>query len=474
MACRWQTSQGYRAHLNEGLVINIKMDKTDSKIRILVVDGSSVSRKILTRILVEEFADIEVVSCESGKESKNLLGAQSFDLITTALLLPDMDGLALCRFVRDSRHHHYTPVIVVSGDADQRLLREGFKAGVTDYFDKSEGYKAFGSFIKSFIQRNSHLVGNILFVEDSKTAAAVTVKILENHGLKVTQTASAEEAITLLHAQFQSLESIQRYDLVITDFYLSGNMTGGDLLHAIRARFHYSQQELPVLVLTGNNEQQTQVEVYHAGANDYVSKPILEEVLMARVRLLLLLRHQYEALKEQAETMRWVAATDSLTGVRSKRYLVDNGEAYIRDAQHQPIWAMIIDIDHFKSINDRFGHITGDHVLAEIGDTLNRYFPGDMVVRFGGEEFCILMKNRSPEQALSLAENLRKHMLSLKPAEVDVTISAGLASTDDHPGCNLTQLVALADKALYYSKNTGRNRVALTTKEGVIDSPWAA
>jgi two-component system cell cycle response regulator len=430
----------------------------------MVIDGSTVTREILARILRDEIDHSEVVTCKSGEEALALLAEQKFDLITTALLLSDMDGLALSRQIRDSNIHNYTPIIVVSGDADSRLLREGFEAGVTDYFDKSKGYKAFGSFIKSFIQRNSGLAGHILFVEDSRTAAAVTRKILEKHGLKVTHTTSAEEALKLLEKQVNKTDSFDAFDMVITDFYLVGSMTGGDLLHAIRVRFRYSQQELPVLVITGNDENQ--VEVFHAGGNDFVTKPIIEEVLLARVRALLLIKHQFDALKQQTEAMRWIAATDSLTGVRSKRYLLDNGEDFIHASHNQPVWAMLIDIDHFKAINDTLGHITGDHVLAELGNKLNSSFPDDIVVRFGGEEFCILIANIDREQMLAKAEQLRAEVEDLQPAEVDITISIGLATTEDHPNEPLTRFLALADKALYHAKENGRNQLAVCCKQG--------
>ncbi|MDZ7661767.1 response regulator [Thiohalophilus sp.] len=441
---------------------------SDTLTRIMVVDGSSVSRAILARILRSEIENVEVITCESGHDAVAQLKNQHFDLVTTALLLSDMDGLALSRAIRDTKRHHYTPVIVVSGDADIRLLKEGFESGVTDYFDKSNGYKAFGDFIKSFIQRNTGLVGHILYVEDSRTAAAVTRKILEKHGLKVTLTDNAEQAIVLLDNQGRGDD----FDMVITDFFLEGALTGGDLLHAIRARLHLSQQELPVLVLTGSDDKQKQVEVFHAGGNDFVGKPLIEEVLIARVRSLLLIKHQYDALKQQAEAMRWIAATDSLTGVRSKRYLVDNGESYIRDPAHQPVWAMLIDIDHFKTTNDTLGHITGDHVLAELGETLNQWFPNDMVVRFGGEEFCVLVKQHSADAMLERAELLRQHIQQLRPAGVDTTVSLGLASTEDHPDAHLNDFLSKADEALYHSKERGRNRASIFTSEGPQESPW--
>ena len=440
-------------------------------LRILLVDGSSVTRALLTKTLLEELPQVEVTAVSTSKEALDKLAQTHFDLLTTALVLPDQDGLALCRQVRRSAELSYLPVIVVSGDADSRLLREGFAAGVTDYFDKSNGYKAFGSFVKTFIQRHSGMVGQVLFVEDSATAAAVTCKILEQQGLKVLHVSNAEEALSYIAGTGEEHSQIP-IDLVITDFYLQGDMTGGDLLYAIRVTMHMPQQELPVLVLTSNDDHKTQVEVFHAGANDFVTKPIIEEILIARVRALLLIKHQYDALKQQAETMRWIAATDSLTGVRSKRYLIDNGEHYIHDSERQPVWALLLDIDHFKQLNDTRGHITGDHVLADVGDQLNQSFADAMVVRFGGEEFAILLPNSSPEQAMQRAETLRQDIAGLHPAGMEITISIGMVSSLDFPNEHLTRFLALADKALYTAKQRGRNRVCVYTDDGIVDSPW--
>jgi len=444
-------------------------DKTK---KIMVVDGSSVSRTLLIRMLKEELNNTEIIGVGTAEEASAAMEETTFDLVTTALLLPDMDGLGLSRLIRNSNKHSYTPIIVVSGDADSRLLREGFEAGVTDYFDKSDGYKAFGTFIRSFMQRNSGLVGNILYVEDSKTAATVTIKMLEKQGLKVTHVTNAEEGLTILIAREHDGEN--DFDLVITDFYLMGKMTGGDLLHAIRAKLHHSQQELPVLVLTSTDDEQTQVEVFHAGANDFVTKPLIEQVMIARVRALLLIKHQYNALKLQAETMRWVAATDSLTGVRSKRYLLDNGEDYLRNSTDIPVWGILIDIDHFKHINDSLGHITGDHVLADLGEKLDDFFNDGMVVRFGGEEFCILFRDADYENAVRRAESLRSEIEHLKPGGVDITASFGMCCSEEHPNQPLSQFLSLADKALYFSKENGRNTVSVNTTEGPLQINAAA
>lgn len=428
---------------------------------ILVVDGSEVARTIVTRVLAEEMPHAHITLCGTGQEAIACMQAGHFELITTALMLPDMDGLDLSRQIRNDRTHQYTPVIVVSGDADERLLREGFAAGVTDYFDKALGYQAFAVFLKDFTRRNCGLVGRILYVEDSATVAAQTIRLMERHGLQVQHTTNAEDALDILLENSLGHSTGADIDIVVTDFYLKGRLTGGDLLHAIRAKLRLSRQEMPVLVITATEPGDArQAEVFHAGANDFVSKPIIEEVLLARIRSLLLIKQQFSALKTQTEEMRQLATTDSLTGVRNKRYLLDHGEQFLADRRKQPVSAMLIDIDHFKKINDNYGHITGDRILEELGSLFIGNLRDDtLVVRFGGEEFAVLIPRCSLAEAHKRGESLRAQVEALRPAGYPITISIGLASTAGLSTPTLTQLLTLADRALYAAKARGRNQV---------------
>ncbi len=435
--------------------------------RIMVVDSSIVSREVLTRVLCEVIDGADVCAFASGKEALDHLEKEHYDLVTTSLMLSDMDGLDLCRQLRGSSAHNFTPLIVISGDADDRLLREGFAAGVTDYFDKSRGYPAFGKFIKAFCQRNRGMVGRVLYVEDSRTAAVLTRRILEHHGLQVTHVTSAEEALQIMRREpGDEGQANGGYDIVVTDFHLSGGMSGGDLLHAIRTRFHYSRQELPVLMITGSEDTRTQVEAFHSGANDFVNKPLVEEILMARIHSLLLVKQQYDALETQTRKMEELATTDSLTGVRNRHFMLEKGEAMRLSAENQPFWAMIIDIDHFKKINDNQGHLTGDRVLAALGTMLRLLLSDAAVVRFGGEEFAVLLPHHERRAAMERAEAVRQGAEKLHPDRVSFTVSVGLAGNEDHPEADLNALIGLADKALYASKAAGRNRACITLSDG--------
>lgn len=430
---------------------------------ILVVDGSTLSRELITRRLDEALPGARITAVGSETEALARLEQERFSLVTTALMLPDADGLELCRHIRHSKRHHYTPVIVISSDADQRLMREGYAAGVTDYFDKSLGFQAFGQFIKAFLERNSALYGRVLYVEDSSTVAAVTKAMLEQHGLVVTHTVAVEDALDLLGKARR--EDERGFDLVITDFFLKGEMTGGDLLYVLRARQHYSQQELPVLVIAGNDDVSTQVEVFRAGANDSVNKPLVEEVLMARVRSLLLIKHQFDAIRRQAVDMERLATTDALTGVRNRRYLVDEGQGFLSGTPQG--WVIIVDLDHFKRINDGHGHLIGDKVLMAMGDVLNHLFPDGLCARFGGEEFVVLLHG---DDVPARAEHLRAEVEQLKPAGIEVTLSLGLAAAAHHPGKDLNALLGIADQALYGAKAAGRNQVCMSHDDGSVSS----
>lgn len=424
---------------------------------VLVVDGSAVSRELLARVIGEELKGARITACGSGQEALERLAADHFDLITTALVLPDMDGLYLCHHIRSSEHHYLTPIIVTSGDADARLLREGFAAGVTDYFEKSHGYQAFAPFLRRLLKRHASLSGRVLYVEDSHTVAALTRKILARQKLHVEHVLSAEEALQVVRKEPRGA-----FDLVITDLALKGELSGGDLLHVLRTQLRYSQEELPVLVLTGDEGVQTQLEVFRAGANDFVSKPLVEEVLLARVRLLLTVKRQFDTLRQQAQAMQCMAITDSLTGVYNRHYLVNEGIRFAADKHNQPLCVMIVDLDHFKRINDNHGHLTGDIVLKAMGQVLSEQFPDGFAVRFGGEEFAVLVPHCTHEQAGARAEKLRVAVAALKPGGVSISVSVGVTCSEQNPDADLNALIALADKALYAAKAAGRNRIYVT------------
>jgi CheY-like chemotaxis protein len=249
--------------------------------RVLVVDGSRVVRQLIGRVLKAELPGVEVIGCGSGAEAQNVLGEGVFDFITIALRLPDMDGLELAQFVRESAPQTYVPIVVVSGDVDARLYRRALGEHVTDYFDKSLGFQALAEFIRGYVSPQSTNEGEVLYVEDSRVVALATRRMLEKVGLTVRHVISVEDALALLETS--RAQGKVGADVVLTDVSLKGELTGGDLLEHIRGEFGYGKGRLPVLVMTGDENPANQAALIRAGANDLVEKPVEERLLITKV-----------------------------------------------------------------------------------------------------------------------------------------------------------------------------------------------
>lgn len=249
--------------------------------RVLVVDGSRVVRQLITRVLQAELPGVEVIGCGEGSEAERLLGEGLFDFITIALRLPDMDGLELARLVRESTSQVYVPIVVVSGDVDDRLHRRTLGEDVTDYFDKSLGFQALAEFIRGYVSPVATAEGTVLYVEDSRVVALATRRMMEKVGLTVRHVVSVEDALALLEAD--RMLGWVGADVVLTDVSLKGELTGGDLLERVRTHFGYGKGRLPVLVMTGDENPANQAALLRSGANDLVEKPVEEKLLLTKL-----------------------------------------------------------------------------------------------------------------------------------------------------------------------------------------------
>ena len=249
--------------------------------RVMVVDGSKLVRRLIGDVLRKELPEVDVVGCSGLDEARAALNAAPVDLVTTALALPDGDGLQLARTVREATGQRYVPVIVVSGDAQAHLEARRFTDDVTDYFDKAHGHQALAAFIRGYVQPAPIPGAHVLYVEDSRTVAIATTRMLQAQQMRVTHVPSVEDALEYLRAHAHAADA-PGADLVLTDVYLKGELSGHDLLAAIRNEFGYGKRRLPVLVMTGDFNRVNQSTLLREGANDLVLKPIEERLLVTK------------------------------------------------------------------------------------------------------------------------------------------------------------------------------------------------
>ena len=250
--------------------------------RVLVVDGSKVARKLIEQVLRAELPNISITSCETGAEAKAAMESGIVDLVSMALVLPDMDGLELARYVREHSPQAYIPIIVVSAAVNERLESRELSDDVTDYFDKSLGFAALASFIRGYVTAQERASGEVLYVEDSKVVALATRRMLEKYGFSVSHVTSVEDALALIETATAQGRGAGA-DIVLTDVYLKGGLTGKELLEVVRGRFGLSRGQLPILVMTADDNPVNQTALIRAGANDLVNKPVEEKILITKL-----------------------------------------------------------------------------------------------------------------------------------------------------------------------------------------------
>jgi CheY-like chemotaxis protein len=262
--------------------------------RIMVVDGSRLVRKLVGDVLRAELPEAEVVACAGLAEAHAALAGAPIDLATTSLVLPDGDGQRLAQAVRAAAGQRYVPVIVISGNVQEHLEGRHFSDDVTDYFDKSHGHRALAEFIRGYVQPAPIPGARVLYVEDSRTVALATSRMLQAQQMEVEHVTSVEAALEFLHGRVADGEG-PGVDLVLTDVYLKGELDGGDLVQAIRGDLGWSRRRLPVLVMTGDANPDNQAALLRDGANDLVLKPIEERLLVTKALFQLRLSRLPEA-----------------------------------------------------------------------------------------------------------------------------------------------------------------------------------
>ncbi len=250
--------------------------------RVMVVDGSKMVRKMIADVLKRDLPGVEVIGCDSVAEARQVLQQGAVHLVTTSLALKDGDGLEIARSVRESAGQAYVPVIVVSSDAQQHLVERKFTEYVTDYFDKALGHEALATFIRGYVQPQPVEGATVLYVEDSRVVAETTKRMLERHDLKVVHVLKAEDAFALLTAESLGL-STHKFDVILTDVTLKGELSGRDVVQRVRVDFGYGKRRMPILVMTGDDNRDNQSDLLQAGANDLVLKPIEERLLVTKV-----------------------------------------------------------------------------------------------------------------------------------------------------------------------------------------------
>lgn len=299
--------------------------------------------------------------------------------------------------------------------------------------------------INDLLHRQENTQAHVLIVDDDPVAITVLKRVLAPWGLDITAVQDPQKFWQALEATIP--------DLVILDVQMPG-INGIELCQMVRSDPRWGR--LPIVFFTASTEPDLVTRLFAAGADDFVSKPIIGPELVTRILNRL----------ERTRLLRSLAETDPLTGIFNRRKAQEMLEKFIglAQAQIQPMSLVMLDLDHFKQVNDRYGHSSGDQVLVATARLLRQSLrPEDVVARWGGEEFLIGMYGLGQAVAVDrmrfVLEKLRKRQFTSDQGEsFQVSFSAGVAEFPEH-GLDLMSLYRTADETLYAAKANGRNQI---------------
>ncbi|HWB45754.1 MAG TPA: PleD family two-component system response regulator [Hyphomicrobiaceae bacterium] len=447
--------------------------------RVLVVDDILANVKLLEARLSAEYFD--VLTAFSGAEALTILESERVDVVLLDVMMPGLDGFEVCRRIKASPRTAHVPVVIVTALDQPADKVQGLEAGADDFLTKPVDDIALVTRVKNLARsktvadelalRAATSVqlgalpgakpglagdggGSILLIEDHERAAERLVKVLgKRHAIDV----RADPQAALLNLAEKS------YDLVIVSLSLArsdGLRLCGQVRSLERTRY------LPILVLVDPGDNARLLRALDIGVNDYLARPVDRNELMARVRTQIRRKRHSDDLRNRLRESVELSVTDPLTGLYNRRYLDAHLHTLAREAASngRPLSLLLADIDHFKSVNDSFGHDAGDRVLKQVADRLRRHTrAADLACRLGGEEFVIVMPDATRDGAFRMGERLRASIAG-EPfgidggTQINVTTSVGIATFDGRDD-TLETLLKRADDALYAAKREGRNKV---------------
>lgn len=447
--------------------------------RILVVDDVLANVRLLEVRLKAEYFDVKTAL--NGQDALDIAVRDRVDLVLLDVMMPGMDGLEVCRRLKDMPETAHVPVVMVTALDGVEDRVKGLEAGADDFLTKPVSEIALITRVKSLLRlkmmtdelslraatmqsvgvdtteifaTNRQFDGRVLLVDD-RPSSIEKVKSALGEDFSIDQQADPAMA-------FHSAETVG-YDLIIASLNLSGS---DGLRFCSQVKMIENTRYTPVLLISDPDEKPMLLRALDLGVNDYIIRPIEVNELRARVQTQLRRKIYADRLRGMVTNAVELAITDPLTGLHNRRYL----DSHLRSLAERsakagkPMAILAFDLDFFKGINDTYGHDAGDDVLREFAHRLKKSVRGiDLVVRHGGEEFVVVMPETDLKLAMNVADRLRQDVEGevFKTGAGDsipVTVSVGVSEFQG-PSDTAEALMRRADQALYAAKREGRNRV---------------
>ena len=453
--------------------------------RILVVDDVDSNAKLLEARLLSEY--YEVVTASNGLEAIEICLGGQIDIVLLDVLMPDMDGFEVCRRLKDDPTTAHIPVVMVTAlDGTEDKIR-GLEAGADDFLSKPVSDLQLVSRVKSLARLK--MVSDELFqrtgtVADAEVETLLASKMGGNYAdpdevariliVDEDELAAARLRVILgelYHVDVASDANMALIRAIDTDYdsiIVSADFTYYDPLRLCsQLRTIERTRLVPIILVVREDEGSLVVRALELGVNDYLMRPLEKLELFARLRTQIKRKCYNDLLRQSLNRTITMAVTDSLTGLHNRRYLDTHMPILLTRAmgRERPLSLIMLDFDHFKRINDQYGHDAGDDILREFATRMRKNIRGmDLICRYGGEEFVVVLPDSDVEAAEAVAERLRiavadtPFVVANGKHKVSLTVSMGIAGLR-LMGDSVDALFSRTDAALYQAKKSGRNRI---------------
>ena len=449
--------------------------------RILIVDDLAPNLHLLEVKLAAQYYD--VVTAMSGKQALKLANSEKFDLILLDAMMPGLNGFEVCKRLKSNPATWHIPVVMVTALEETRDRIRGLEAGADDFITKPIDDFNLLARVKSLLRlkmvtdqllsHTGHTVENskpmLEFLDNRKGR----ILILDDHDRKLEKIAAplcGQHKIILETDPKQAIELINtQIDLIIVSL-VSTKFDG--LRFCARMRSDAGTRNIPILAIGDPEAEAILVRAYDIGINDTLMRPIEDQELQARVNTQLKRKFYADSLKENFNESLEMVVTDPMTGLGNRRHF-DRAVAPLFDQLNQTgqvFSLVIVDVDHFKRVNDILGHDVGDIVLKEVATRLASNMRAvDVVSRYGGEEFLIAMPDTDEIAAVLAADRVRALIggtpITVGDQAFSITVSAGVAGVKESD--KFRDVFKRADTALYKAKQSGRNQVRGTEQSNI-------
>jgi len=461
--------------------------------RVLVIDDILPNVKLLEARLSSEYFD--VITAMSGPEGIMKAETMSPDIILLDVMMPGMDGFEVCQRLKSNPATANIPVVMVTALTDATDRVRGLEVGADDFLSKPVNDIALMARVRSLVrlkrtvdewyirEKTSNQFGFIknkttLISEAYEKARVLIIEDKDFESEKFVDTLKRDEDIVMaVRSGEQGVELAQQsdFDVVI----LSINLANEDGLRLCsHLRSSESTRSVPILLVCEETDTKRIAQGLEIGAHDYIMRPVDRNELLARVHIQIRRKRFQDRLRGNYEKSLALALTDSLTGLYNRRYMTVHLESLLKKSaeEKKSLCVLMLDIDHFKLVNDTYGHGVGDEVLQTFaGRISNSLRSFDLVVRLGGEEFLVVLPDTSMDSAKKVAERLRKSIcgepfrVSAPAGHIDVSVSIG-GVVLDAGNSTVEEVLQRADTELYKAKTGGRNCIYFEG-EGLVTVP---